>query len=102
MKARLKLSFNADRLVLNRNGEFVGKGFCTLDAMVKIMNKNASASSFYITESIDLWHVRLGHVNIASMKRLKHLNLIPSFSKTEFSNVKYVLKQVCKETFLNH
>ena len=28
MKAGLKLSFDSDRLVLTRNGEFVGKGFC--------------------------------------------------------------------------
>ena len=97
MKAGLKLSFDSDRLVLTRNGEFVGKGFCngglfTLDVKIDTMNKNASTSSAYIAESIDLWHARLGHVNFDSVKRLKHLNLIPSFSKTDFSKC-----QVCVE-----
>jgi hypothetical protein len=97
MKAGLKLSFDSDRLVITHNGEFVGKGFCngglfTLDVKLEIMNKNASTSSVYIAESIDLWHARLGHLNIASIKRLKQLNLIPSFSKTDFAKC-----EVCVE-----
>ena len=38
---------------------------------------NANASSFsYIVKSINLWHDRLGHINLASIRKLKDLNLI--------------------------
>ena len=38
---------------------------------------NANTSSFaYIIESIDMWHGRLGHVNFASIRKLKDLKLI--------------------------
>lgn len=38
---------------------------------------NASTYSFtYIVESLDMWHGRLGHVNIASIRKIKELKLI--------------------------
>lgn len=72
----MKLFFEANRLVLTRNGEFAGKGFCNnglfiLDVVCEKMNASAGTSSTYIVESLDLWHERLGHVNIASIKTLK-------------------------------
>ena len=74
-KAGIKLSFESDKLVLTRNGIFVGKGFCNAGLFVLdvvIDNKN-SAASVYIAESVSLWHSRLGHVNVASIKRIKPL-----------------------------
>uniref|UniRef100_A0A2N9HZD6 Integrase catalytic domain-containing protein n=1 Tax=Fagus sylvatica TaxID=28930 RepID=A0A2N9HZD6_FAGSY len=64
-KAGLKLVFDSNKLILSRNGDFVGKGFChgglfVLDAECENMNK-ASTSFAYIVESLDLWHGRLGH-----------------------------------------
>ena len=91
MKVSLKLTFVSDRLVMTHNGEFVGKGFCcnsgliVLDTISKNMNKMAYSSSAYIIESLNLWHARLGHVNADSIKRLKHLNLIPKLSNMNFS-----------------
>jgi len=90
MKASLKLTFVSDRLVMTCNGEFVGKGFycnsnlIVLDTIFKNMNKMASTSSAYTVESLDLWHARLGHVNVNSIKRLKRLNLIPKLSNMDF------------------
>ena len=49
-------------------------GLLTIDATVELTNISASTH--------ELWHSRLGHVNAASIKRLKHLNLIPSFSNS--------------------
>lgn len=98
MKAGLKLTFVSDRLVMTRNSEFVGKGFCcnsgliVLDTISENMNKMASISSAYTVESLDLWHARLGHVNVDSIKRLKHLNLIPKLSNMDFSKC-----EVCVE-----
>ncbi|VFQ77216.1 unnamed protein product [Cuscuta campestris] len=58
-KAGIKLVFEADKLVLTRNGEYVGKGYLSgglfaLDVSVNNMNK--ASTSAYIAESIDLWH----------------------------------------------
>ena len=39
------------------------------------MNANVSSSA-YIVESVDLWHGKLGHVNFASIKKLKNSRLI--------------------------
>ncbi|KAL0541446.1 hypothetical protein IC582_021491 [Cucumis melo] len=39
------------------------------------MNANASSSA-YLIESANLWHGRLGHVNFASIRKLKDLRLI--------------------------
>ena len=53
----------------------------------------ASTSFTYIVESFDLWHARLGHTNIDSIKRLKDLNLI-----TKLSNMNFYKCEVCIET----
>lgn len=78
-KAGLKIVLEYDKVVITRNGEFVGKGYLSGGLFVLNiveMNDNASSSA-YIIESLDLWHGRLGHVNIASIKRLRNMNLLP-------------------------
>ena len=89
MKAGLKLLLESDKLVITRNNEFVGKGFCNgglvvLDAVCETPNidNNTKIPSAYIAESLDLWHSRLGHLNIASVKRLKQLGMIPKDRKS--------------------
>ena len=74
-KAGPKLVFDSNKLILSHNGNFVGKGFChgglfVLDAECENMNI-AITSLAYIVESFDLWHGRLGHVNVATIKRMK-------------------------------
>ena len=45
-------------------------GGFVLEASFDEMN-NIDISSAYIVESSDLWHARLGHVNVASIKMMK-------------------------------
>ena len=86
------------------NGEFVGKDFrrnnrlIVLDTISKNMNKMASISSPYTVESLDLWHARLGHVNVDSIERLKHLNLIPKLSNMYFSKCEVCVEAKFQET----
>ncbi|XP_039141238.1 uncharacterized protein LOC120278531 [Dioscorea cayenensis subsp. rotundata] len=80
-----KIVLEADRVVLTKNGEFVGKGYLNEGLFVLNIANGNSSSSAYIVESVNLWHGRLGHVNIASIKRLKNLNLIPAVNVNEFS-----------------
>ncbi|KAL3533115.1 hypothetical protein ACH5RR_006636 [Cinchona calisaya] len=92
-KAVIKLIFGGDKLVLTTNGEFVGKGFCcgvlfVLDATCNGMNKNATFT--YIFDSIDMWHVRLEHMNDDSIWRMKILILIPDQLIISSQNVKFV------------
>ena len=72
-KVGLKLVFESNKIVLCQNGDFVGKGFCHEGLFVletDCENLNISSnSSAYIVESLDLWHGRLGHVNVAAIKR---------------------------------
>ncbi|CAM8986525.1 unnamed protein product [Rhodiola kirilowii] len=78
MKAGFKQTFDAGKLVITKNGAYVAKAFCTGNLFVLDVESemNASASS-YIVCSLDKWHGRLGHLNVNSIKRLKHVNLIP-------------------------
>ena len=93
-KAGIKLTFESDKLVLTRNGDFVGKGFCNggLFVLDVVSDNKTPTASVYIAESVSLWHSRLGHVNVASVKRLKQLSLIPDFSNTSFDKC-----EVCVE-----
>ena len=80
--AGLKIVQEAGKVVIMRNGDFVGKGYrsgglLVLNAVAQINNETA-ANSVYIAESVDLWHGRLGHVNFASLKRLRNMRLIPN------------------------
>ena len=77
---RLKTIVRDDKVVISRNGVFVGKGYLNgslfvLSLASETLNGNVSTSA-YIAESIDLWHGMLGHVNFASIKWLKNLKLI--------------------------
>lgn len=82
-KVRVKLVFKADKHVLTCNREYVGQGYLNeelfvLDIVVSVVDANKASTSTYIAESIDLWHARLGHVNIQSVKKLKRVNLVPN------------------------
>ena len=52
-------------------------GLFLLNIVQEIANNANISNSTYIAESINLWHSRLGHVNIASIKRLRKMELIP-------------------------
>ncbi|KAL0546602.1 hypothetical protein IC582_016514 [Cucumis melo] len=74
----LKIVLEGDKVILTKNGDFVGKGYLSNGLFVLntiSMNANASSSA-YVIESANLWHGRLGHVNFASIRKLKDLRLI--------------------------
>ncbi|KAA0053505.1 ty1-copia retrotransposon protein [Cucumis melo var. makuwa] len=77
-RAGLKIVLEGDKVVFTKNGDFVGKGYLSNGLFVLntiSMNENASSSA-YLIESANLWHGRLGHVNFASIRKLKDLRLI--------------------------
>lgn len=56
-----------------------------LNTIFKITNDSSSGFA-YAAESISLWHGRLGHLNLASIRRLNKLNMIDAVNVNEFSN----------------
>ncbi|KAA0042258.1 ty1-copia retrotransposon protein [Cucumis melo var. makuwa] len=77
-RAGLKIMLEGDKVVLTKNGEFVGKGYLSNGLFVLntiSVNANASSSA-YVIGYVNLWHGRLGHVNFASIRKLKNLRLI--------------------------
>ncbi|GMI72561.1 hypothetical protein HRI_000925400 [Hibiscus trionum] len=81
-KAGIKIFFESDKVILTKSNNFVGKGYCKNGLFVlnvsEIMNVNASSSSAYLIDSYDLWHARLGHLNVSYLKNMQFLGLISS------------------------
>jgi len=89
-RAGLKLVFEADKVVITKNGELVGKGYQADDLFVLntisvASNNMSSVASVYIDEYVNLWHGRLGHVNVNSIKKLRDMNLINVLDINQFS-----------------
>jgi len=82
-----KVVFESNRVVITKHGVFIGKGYIC-DGLFKLSlmpfssNKIYDSSSLTITnvESCDMWHARLGHINLNSIRRMMSLNLIPKYS----------------------
>ena len=73
-KTGVRIMFDYDKLVLIKNDVFVGKGYYNHNLFMlnvsNIINDNVSSSSVYIVDSCDIWHVRLGYVNIFYIKKM--------------------------------
>lgn len=74
----------ADKLVLSKNGVYVGSGYVcvglfkvNVTTIVPNNNMNKIESSAYIVESSNIWHSRLGHVNYDTLRKLINLDFIP-------------------------
>ena len=80
-KARVRILFDSDKIVLTKNDTFMGKSYCNQGLFMlnvyDIINNNTSSSSTYIVDSCNIWHGRLGHVNFSYMKKIVELSLIP-------------------------
>ncbi|GKA62780.1 retrovirus-related pol polyprotein from transposon TNT 1-94 [Tanacetum coccineum] len=87
VRAGLKVTLEGDKVIITRNNDFVGKGYVTggLFVLNTESSTNESSASAYIVESANMWHGRLGHLNIASIKKLKTMNLINVVDAKEFS-----------------
>jgi hypothetical protein len=78
-KSSIKSIYESNKHILTRSGVFVGKGYfteemiklCTIDNII-----NEIYNSAYMLESVSLWHNRLAHSGISSMKRLIKYGLI--------------------------
>jgi len=66
-------------------------GLFVLSVVSDAVNGNASSSP-YIAVSVDLWHSGLGHVNYASIDKLKNMRLISNINTENCSSVMFVLK----------
>ena len=66
-KRGFKIILEFDKVVISKNGVFVGKRY-SLDGMFKLSINEIKACSVYIVESSDLWHARLGHLNYGMLK----------------------------------
>ena len=101
-KPGIKSVFESGKLILSRNGVFVGKGYST-EGMVKLCTNdnvsinNKSVSSAYIVDSISLWHGRLAHIGIGTMKRMVKCGLIEcdvkNFNKCEICTKSKMIKK---------
>ena len=86
------------KLILSQNGAFVGKGYSS-DEMVKLftvlddscINNKKNDVSVYMLDSISLWHQRLTHVGLSTMKRMVKCGLI-SFDVNEFKKWELCVK----------
>ena len=82
-KLGIQTVYESGKLILTCGGVFIGKGYsyngmiklCTVDnADIAAINK--SSHSAYMLDSVSLWHDRLAHVGISTMKRLVKHGLI--------------------------
>ena len=92
-KPGIKSIFKSGKLILSCNGIFVGKGYST-EGMVKlslvtndqlnVINKDVSFA--YVVDFVSLWHNRLAHIGISTMKRMIKYGLI-SCNINEFKKI---------------
>ena len=94
-KPGIKCVFESGNLILSRNGIFVGKGYST-EGMVKLcivdnIINNKKFPSVYMIDSVTLWHSRLAHIGISTMKRLISCGMI-SCNVDEFNKCEICIK----------
>ncbi|CAA0819557.1 Uncharacterized mitochondrial protein AtMg00710, partial [Striga hermonthica] len=80
-----RLVFEAKKLILSKYGKFLGLGYLekglfkmNVMAVSCVTVDNKKPISVYTVECSDLWHNRLGHVNLNAIKRSMKLELIPN------------------------
>ena len=56
-----------------------------MNIVQEIVNNASISNSAYIVDSINLWHGRLGHVKIASIKMTRKIELIATIKADDFS-----------------
>ena len=77
--------FESNKVVLSKNGMYIGKGYVN-DGLFKLnvitlkpTINNKVTFSAYLLESSNLWHGRLGHVNFNSLLKLINMKHILNF-----------------------
>ena len=76
VKAGVKAILESDKLILSKNGIFVGKRYATDDMYkLSIINKEVSSCAYFVDSSY-LWHARLGHLNFKYLKFMSKHGMI--------------------------
>ena len=85
-KPSIKVVFESDKIILSKSGNFVGKGY-SCDEMIKLCtndNINKMTSNFtYMCDSnsLSLWHNRLGHAGLSTIKMIVKCDMIACDAK---------------------
>ena len=76
-KSGIRVVLEYDKIVLSKNGAFVGKGY-SCDGMFKLSITNNMNNFAYIIgyPSSHLWHGRLAHINFGYIKYMSKHGLI--------------------------
>ncbi|GAB2278393.1 hypothetical protein Dimus_039287 [Dionaea muscipula] len=107
-KHGFRLVFEADKIILSIAGMYVGKGHMSngmfklniMNVFPKVSSNEKATSSAYLTESSNLWHGTLGHVNYDSIRKLINLDHIPKFHlDTRHKCEVYVEAKLAKPSF---
>ena len=104
-KPGIKSVYEVGKLILSRNGVFIRKGF-SCDRMIKLCivdsptnNKNNDAFVYKI-DSVSLWHNRLAHIGISTMKRMIKCGLISCDNINNFDKCEICVKsKIVKKPF---
>lgn len=76
-KHGLWMVFKSDKIVLSKNGMYMGKGYVSdglfkLNVMIVKSKINKAIFSAYILEFSNMWHSRLGHYKYHLQKDMKY------------------------------
>ena len=72
-----KIVLEAERVIVSKNGVFLGKGY-SCDGMFKLSINKTHAVVAYIVDSLSLWHSRLAHLNYGYLRFMSRNNYIES------------------------
>ena len=74
-----KIVLESNRVIISKNNVFIGKGY-VCDGLFKLNNVSSlnKISKVFNVETSDIWHKRLGHINMKKIRRMMDLGLVPS------------------------
>lgn len=76
-KKGFKTVLESDKLILSKNGLFVGKGYsCNGMFKLSVNNNKVNSSAYTVVLSSSLWHDRLAHISYRSLKFMTKHSLI--------------------------
>ncbi|KAL8090653.1 hypothetical protein AgCh_039909 [Apium graveolens] len=87
VKNGFELSLKCNKVVITHTGTFFGKGYLSdglflinVEPVLGGFINDSVAPSVNCVESSDLWHLRLGHLNLGALKNMLNLELIPKYA----------------------